>query len=288
MQVTALRPEDPVPQQEAAIHQREGVTPATVLSVRSVRRCFGELAALDGVSLDVAEGEVVAVMGPSGSGKSTLVRCIHQLEPIDAGAIYLDGELLGYEHTRGHLRPLPERKIAAQRRRMGMVFQQFQLFPHWTVLRNITEAQVRVHGRSPEQAKQRALELLERMGLADKVAAHPRELSGGQQQRVAIARAIATRPRIMLFDEPTSALDPELVDEVLAVVRDLARAGMTMIVVTHEMSFAREVADRCLFMDRGKIVEQGLPEQIFDNPHTDRLRAFLCRYAQQLNPTSEE
>lgn len=261
---------------------------ATVLSVRSIRRCFGDLAALDGVSVDVSEGEVVAVMGPSGSGKSTLVRCIHQLEPIDAGAIYLDGELLGYEYTRGHLRPLPERRVAAQRRRMGMVFQQFQLFPHWTVLRNITEAQVRVHHRTPEQAKQRALELLDRMGLADKVTAHPRELSGGQQQRVAIARAIATRPRIMLFDEPTSALDPELVDEVLAVVRDLARAGMTMIVVTHEMSFAREVADRCLFMDRGKIVEQGVPEQIFDHPKTDRLQAFLCRYAQQLHPQTEE
>lgn len=252
-----------------------------VLSVRNIRRCFGSLAALDGVSLDVAEGEVVVVIGPSGSGKSTLVRCIHQLERIDEGTMYLDGDLLGYESKWGHLRPLSDRQIAAQRKRVGMVFQQFNLFPHWTVLRNIVEPQVAVHGIPKDAARKRALELLERIGLADKAKAHPRQLSGGQQQRVAIARAVAPRPRILLFDEPTSALDPELVDEVLAVMRDLARAGMTMIVVTHEMSFACEVADRCLFMDLGRIVEEGPPEQLFDRPSSERLRAFLSRYTQQ-------
>ncbi|MFG1943916.1 amino acid ABC transporter ATP-binding protein [Nonomuraea sp. NPDC048826] len=249
-----------------------------VLRVREVRKHFGEHAALDGVSMEVREGEVVAVIGPSGSGKSTLVRCVHQLEDIDAGAMYLDGELLGYAFHRGHLRPLPDKLVAAQRSRMGMVFQQFNLFAHWSVLRNLTEAQVLVHGRSQEQAREEALRLLERVGLADKAQAHPRRLSGGQQQRVAIARALATNPRIMLFDEPTSALDPELVDEVLSVVRDLARGGMTMVVVTHEMSFAREVADRCVFMEKGRVVESGTPDEIFDHPRSPRLRAFLSRF----------
>jgi ABC-type polar amino acid transport system ATPase subunit len=253
----------------------------TVLKVRDIRRAFGPVKALDGVSLDVHEGEVVVVIGPSGSGKSTLVRCIHQLEIIDDGSMYLDGELLGYEMKRGHLRPLPDKDIADQRARMGMVFQQFNLFPHWTVLRNITEAQIVVHGTSKEAARERALGLLERIGLTDKAAAHPRQLSGGQQQRVAIARAVAPRPRILLFDEPTSALDPELVDEVLAVMRDLAKAGMTMIVVTHEMSFAQDVADRCIFMDMGRIVEEGPPDQFFQNPSSDRLRSFLSRHQQQ-------
>ncbi len=255
---------------------------APVLTVRDVRKSFGGTVALDGVSLDVFEGEVVALIGPSGSGKSTLVRCVHQLESIDGGAMFLDGELLGYERQRGHLRPLPERRVAAQRRRMGMVFQQFNLFAHWDVLRNVTEAPVRVHGRPIEEAREEAMRLLERVGLAEKATAHPRQLSGGQQQRVAIARALATRPRIMLFDEPTSALDPELVDEVLAVVRDLADGGMTMVIVTHEMSFAREVADRCVFMERGRIVEAGTPEQIFERPCSPRLRAFLSRYAGRL------
>ena len=250
-----------------------------VLRVRDVRKRFGDHVALDGVSLDVHEGEVVTVIGPSGSGKSTLARCVHQLESIDGGAMYLDGELLGYEFHRGHLRPLPDRRVAAQRGRMGMVFQQFNLFGHWSVLRNVIEAQVLVHGRRPEDARREALRLLERVGLADKADAHPRMLSGGQQQRVAIARALATNPRIMLFDEPTSALDPELVDEVLSVVLDLARGGMTMIIVTHEMSFAREVADRCVFMEKGQIVETGTPEEIFDNPASPRLRAFLSRYS---------
>ncbi|WP_460397257.1 amino acid ABC transporter ATP-binding protein [Actinophytocola sediminis] len=253
--------------------------------MRDVRRSFGAHAALDGVSLDVAEGEVVAVIGPSGSGKSTLVRCVHQLEPIDSGAMYLDGELLGFARDGAALRPLRPRQVAAQRRRMGMVFQQFQLFPHWTVLRNITEAQVRVHGRSREQARDRAMELLGKVGLTEKADAHPRQLSGGQQQRVAIARALATRPRIMLLDEPTSALDPELVDEVLTVVRDLAAAGMTMVIVTHEIAFAREVADRFVFMDRGRIVEQGPVAGVLGESTSDRLRAFLSRYTQQLAAT---
>ncbi|CAM3518507.1 amino acid ABC transporter ATP-binding protein [Kibdelosporangium persicum] len=258
-----------------------------VLSIRNVRRSFGTHAALDGVSLDVEQGEVVAVIGPSGSGKSTLVRCVHQLEPIDSGAMYLDGELLGYEHHAGRLRPLPARRVADQRRRMGMVFQQFQLFGHWTVLRNITEAQVRVHGRSREQARERAMELLGKVGLAEKADAHPGQLSGGQQQRVAIARALATRPRIMLLDEPTSALDPELVDEVLTVIRDLAAAGMTMIIVTHEIAFAREVADRYVFMDRGRVVEQGPVAGVLGDGTSDRLRAFLSRYTQQLSDSGE-
>ncbi|MFD5825283.1 amino acid ABC transporter ATP-binding protein [Lentzea sp. NPDC060358] len=256
------------------------MTDVPVLSVRNIRRSFADHAALDGVSLDVGQGEVVAVIGPSGSGKSTLVRCVHQLEPIDSGALYLDGELLGHEFAGGRLRPLPPRRVAEQRRRMGMVFQQFQLFPHWTVARNISEAQVRVHGRSREQARDRTLELLGRVGLADKADAHPRQLSGGQQQRVAIARALATRPRVMLLDEPTSALDPELVDEVLTVVRDLAAAGLTMVIVTHEIAFALEVADRFVFMDRGRIVDQGPVADVLADDRPDRLRAFLSRYTQ--------
>ncbi|WP_439658384.1 amino acid ABC transporter ATP-binding protein [Lentzea sp. HUAS TT2] len=263
------------------------MTTGPVLSVRNIRRSFGEHAALDGVSLDVAEGEVVAVIGPSGSGKSTLVRCVHQLEPIDSGAMYLDGDLLGYEHSGAGLRPLRPRQVAEQRRRMGMVFQQFQLFPHWTVERNISEAQVRVHGRSQEQARERTLELLAKVGLTEKAAAYSRQLSGGQQQRVAIARALATRPRIMLLDEPTSALDPELVDEVLTVIRDLAAAGLTMIIVTHEIAFALEVADRFVFMDRGRVVEQGPVADVLGDGTSDRLRSFLSRYTQQRDTARE-
>jgi ABC-type polar amino acid transport system ATPase subunit len=250
----------------------------TVLRLHDVRKSYGPHAALDHVSLTVDEGEVVVVIGPSGSGKSTLVRCVHQLEEIDGGAMYLDGELLGHERHRGGLRPLPARAVAAQRRRMGMVFQQFQLFPHFTALRNVAEAPRRVHGRPRADAEREALELLDRVGLRDRAHHYPRRLSGGQQQRVAIARALATRPRILLFDEPTSALDPELVDEVLAVVRGLAAEGMTMIVVTHEMAFAREVADRCVFMEAGRIVEEGPPEELFGSPRSPRLRSFLSRH----------
>lgn len=251
-----------------------------VVRMDNVRKRFGDHAALDGVSLEVSEGETVVVIGPSGSGKSTLVRCLDQLEPIDSGAMYLDGELLGFETYKGNLRALPENRVAAQRRRMAMVFQNFNLFPHFTALRNVTEAPVRVHGKASTQAKAEAAELLRRVGLADKAQAYPRQLSGGQQQRVAIARALATQPRILLFDEPTSALDPELVDEVLVVLRQLAGAGNTMIIVTHEMSFAQEVADRCVFMENGRIVESGTPDQVFGNPRSERLRAFLSRYRQ--------
>nr|WP_325210654.1 amino acid ABC transporter ATP-binding protein [Salinibacterium sp.] len=255
-------------------------TRKTVLEARGVVKRFGDTLALDGVDLSVAEGDVVAILGPSGSGKSTLVRCLHQLESIDGGAMYLDGELLGFEEHRGGLRPRSERQVEQQRRQMGMVFQQFNLFPHWSVLRNITEAPTKVHGVPAAKARARALELLEKVGLSDKADAHPRQLSGGQQQRVAIARAVAPNPRVLLFDEPTSALDPELVDEVLAVMKSLARAGMTMVVVTHEMDFAREVADRCVFMAEGRVVEEGPSAEFFASPRTDRLRSFLTRYSE--------
>ena len=248
-----------------------------LLSLRAVRKRFGGLQALDGIDLDVAEREVVALIGPSGSGKSTLVRCVHQLQPIDGGAIRLAGELLGYARSGGVLRPLAERALARQRQRMGMVFQQFNLFPHLTVLRNVIEAPLRVLGASVAEATAHAEQLLQRVGLADKRDAYPRQLSGGQQQRVAIARALAMRPLLMLFDEPTSALDPERVAEVLAVMQDLARQGTTMLVVTHEIGFAREVADRVVFMEAGRIVEQGPARQLLERPQTERLRAFLSK-----------
>ncbi|WP_019810836.1 amino acid ABC transporter ATP-binding protein [Saccharomonospora halophila] len=254
-----------------------------ILRVAGVRKSFDGERAIADVGLDVHEGEVVVVLGPSGSGKSTLIRCMHQLDAIDGGAVYLDGELLGYERRRGGLRALGERRVAVQRRRMSMVFQQFNLVPHFTVLRNITEAPRRAHGRPRAEAERDAFELLDRVGLRERARDYPRQLSGGQQQRVAIARAVATRPRILLFDEPTSALDPELVGEVLAVMRDLAAEGMTMIVVTHEMAFAREVADRCVFMEAGRVVESGPPDEVFINPRTERLRSFLSRH----NTTSD-
>ncbi|SFJ43163.1 amino acid ABC transporter ATP-binding protein [Amycolatopsis sacchari] len=257
-----------------------------VLRISAVRKHFGQVAALDGVSLDVHEGESVVVIGPSGSGKSTLIRCAHQLETIDGGALYLDGELLGYRRTPRGLRPLSERRIAEQRRRMSMVFQQFNLFPQFTVLRNVTDAAVRVHGRDRSEVDREARELLARIGLAGREDHYPWQLSGGQQQRVAIARAVLVRPRIMLFDEPTSALDPELVDEVLAVLRDLAAAGTTMVVVTHEMAFAREAADRCVFMEAGRIVEEGKPADLFSRPRTERLRAFLSRHLSEREAAS--
>jgi ABC-type polar amino acid transport system ATPase subunit len=247
------------------------------LHLQGVRKRFGDFVALDGIDLTVAEREVVALIGPSGSGKSTLVRCVHQLQPIDAGAIYVDGELQGYEGTHGQLRALGEAAIARQRQRIGMVFQQFNLFPHMTVLRNVIEGPVQVLGEDPASAIARAEELLGRVGLLAKKDAYPRQLSGGQQQRVAIARALAMRPRAMLFDEPTSALDPELVGEVLAVVKDLASQGMTMLVVTHEIAFAREVADRVVFMEAGRIVEQGPAATVLATPKTERLKAFLAR-----------
>ncbi|NUL44554.1 amino acid ABC transporter ATP-binding protein [Cellulosimicrobium funkei] len=247
-----------------------------MLEVVGLRKRFGDHAALDGIDLTVNEGEVVAILGPSGSGKSTLVRCIDQLETIDGGAMYLDGDLLGFEQGRT-LRPLTDAGVRAQRRRMSMVFQQFNLFPHWTVLRNVTEAPIAVHGVPSAQAKAAARELLAKVGLSDKADAYPRQLSGGQQQRVAIARAVAVEPRVLLFDEPTSALDPELIDEVLQTMKALAASGRTMVVVTHEMEFAREVADRCVFMAEGRVVEDRPADEFFRAPETDRLRSFLAR-----------
>ncbi|MCY1159388.1 MAG: amino acid transporter ATP-binding protein [Citricoccus sp.] len=255
-------------------------TTAPVLEIVGLRKRFGDHLALDGIDLTVNEGEVVAILGPSGSGKSTLVRCIDQLEKIDGGAMYLDGELLGFESVQ-RLRPLTDSGVRAQRRRMSMVFQQFNLFPHWTVLRNVTEAPIAVHGIARAQAKTAALDLLAKVGLSDKADAYPRQLSGGQQQRVAIARAVAVEPRVLLFDEPTSALDPELIDEVLQTMKALAASGRTMVVVTHEMEFAREVADRCVFMADGRVVEDRPAEAFFREPRTDRLRAFLARSQRQ-------
>ncbi|MGW0007025.1 amino acid ABC transporter ATP-binding protein [Nocardia grenadensis] len=247
--------------------------------VRADRVCksFGALRVLEGISLDVRHGEVLCLIGPSGSGKSTFLRCINHLEQIDAGRLYVDGELVGYREKGGKLYELHPRDAARQRREIGMVFQHFNLFPHRTVLANIIEAPVQVKKVRRADAVARAEELLDRVGLADKANAYPAQLSGGQQQRVAIARALAMDPKLMLFDEPTSALDPELVGEVLTVMRELAASGMTMIVVTHEMGFAREVADRLVFMDAGVVVEAGPPDDVLTTPAQDRTRAFLSR-----------
>jgi polar amino acid transport system ATP-binding protein len=243
----------------------------------NVLKSFHGTEVLKGIDMDVQKREVVCLLGPSGSGKTTFLRCINQLETIDGGRIWVDGDLMGYRESGGHLSRLTDRHIAAQRREIGMVFQRFNLFPHKTALENIVEAPMQVKGEKKEAATVRALELLERVGLRDKPAAYPAQLSGGQQQRVAIARALAMRPKLMLFDEPTSALDPELVGEVLDVMRELAHEGMTMIVVTHEMSFAREVADRVVFMDGGVVVEQGNPREVINNPQHERTRTFLRR-----------
>jgi polar amino acid transport system ATP-binding protein len=226
----------------------------------------------------VASGEVVVVLGPSGSGKSTFLRCINQLEAIDRGFIEVDGEQIGYRLHKDRLEKLSSHAVTLQRRKIGMVFQQFNLYPHMTALQNIIEAPIGVHGESRKAAIDNARMLLERVGLAAKADSYPRQLSGGQQQRVAIARALAIKPKLMLFDEPTSALDPELVGEVLATMRDLARQGLTMIVVTHEIGFAREAADRVIFMDGGKVVEQGKPQDVIGNPQQQRTRSFLARF----------
>jgi polar amino acid transport system ATP-binding protein len=232
---------------------------------------------LKGVDLRVRAGEVSVVIGPSGSGKSTLLRCVNHLEKIDAGRIWVAGDLIGYRERGGKLHELRDREVAAQRRSIGMVFQQFNLFPHMTVLENVMEAPVRLR-RAPRAAvRERALALLERVGLADKTSAYPAHISGGQQQRVAIARALAMQPKLMLFDEPTSALDPELVGEVLDVIRDLATEGMTMVVVTHEMGFAREVGDTLTFMDDGLVVETGSPQEVLTNPRHPRTQTFLTK-----------
>jgi polar amino acid transport system ATP-binding protein len=244
---------------------------------RNVRKSFGPLLVLKGLDLTVQPGEVVCLVGPSGSGKSTFLRCINHLEKIDAGALYVDGELLGYRRQNNRLYELRESEIAAKRARIGMVFQRFNLFSHMTVLQNVIEAPIRVKDEEPTAATEQAHALLDRVGLSDKLSAYPAQLSGGQQQRVAIARALAMKPKLMLFDEPTSALDPELVGEVLDVMRGLAEDGMTMIVVTHEMGFAREVGDRVAFIDAGVIVEYGSPTEVFDHPQQARTQAFLSK-----------
>lgn len=253
-------------------------TTKPLVRARNVHKSFDQLDVLKGIALDVMPGEVVVVLGPSGSGKSTFLRCINHLEAINKGFIEVDGEQIGYRLRKDRLEKLSSNGIARQQRKIGMVFQQFNLYPHMTVLQNIVEAPVGVHGESRKAATENAMRLLERVGLSEKATSYPRQLSGGQQQRVAIARALAIKPKLMLFDEPTSALDPELVGEVLATMRDLARQGLTMIVVTHEIGFAREAADRVVFMDGGNVVEMGKPEDVIGNPQHPRTQAFLARF----------
>jgi polar amino acid transport system ATP-binding protein len=249
-----------------------------IVQVRDVHKSFDQLEVLKGIDLDIMPGEVVVILGPSGSGKSTLLRCINHLEPINRGFIAVDGEQIGYRLRKDRLQKLSANGIARQRRKIGMVFQQFNLYPHMTVLQNVIEAPIGIHGESRQEATRNALMLLERVGLLEKASSYPRQLSGGQQQRVAIARALAIKPTLMLFDEPTSALDPELVGEVLSTMRDLAKQGLTMIVVTHEIGFAREAADRVVFMDGGKVVEIGRPEDVIGDPQHPRTKAFLSRF----------
>lgn len=251
--------------------------PPLMVDAQRVRKSFGSVSVLKGVTLQVKPGEVMCLIGPSGSGKSTFLRCINHLERVDGGRLYVDGKLSGYEERSGKLYELHPKKAAVQRRDIGMVFQRFNLFAHMTVLENIIEAPILVKGMKKDQAMARARELLDRVGLATRERAYPSQLSGGQQQRVAIARALAMEPKLMLFDEPTSALDPELVGEVLDVMRTLAVAGMTMIVVTHEMGFAREVGDHLVFMDAGVVVEAGDPRKVLADPHQERTKAFLSK-----------
>ena len=246
-----------------------------MVEARSVRKSYGSNDVLNGISLTVEQGEVLCIIGPSGSGKSTFLRCLNHLESINGGRIYVNGELMGYRQVGNVLYEMKSKDIAKARQGIGMVFQRFNLFPHLTALQNIIEAPIGVAGMNPEEAKTLGLELLEQVGLGDKGDHYPSQLSGGQQQRVAIARALAMKPKLMLFDEPTSALDPELVGDVLDVMKNLAKAGMTMIVVTHEMGFAKEVADKVVFIDKGQIVESGSPKQVLDNPQEARTRAFL-------------
>ncbi|MGE2713891.1 amino acid ABC transporter ATP-binding protein [Mycolicibacterium litorale] len=248
-----------------------------MVKAEQVCKSFGALHVLKGVTLEVGRGEVLCIVGPSGSGKSTFLRCINHLEQVNAGRLYVDGELVGYRERGDKLFELSPREAAKQRRDVGMVFQHFNLFPHRTALGNIVEAPVHVKRVKKDDAVARAKDLLDQVGLADKATAYPAQLSGGQQQRVAIARALAMNPKLMLFDEPTSALDPELVGEVLGVMKKLASEGMTMLVVTHEMGFAREVADKLVFMDGGVIVESGPPREMMSNPQHERTKAFLSK-----------
>jgi polar amino acid transport system ATP-binding protein len=247
--------------------------------VKAERVCknFGSLAVLKGISLEIARGQVLCMVGPSGSGKSTFLRCINHLEKVNAGRLYVDGDLVGYRQKGDKLYELAPRVANKQRRDIGMVFQHFNLFPHRTALGNVVEAPMQVKGMHKADAIARGRELLDRVGLSDKADTYPAQLSGGQQQRVAIARALAMDPKLMLFDEPTSALDPELVGEVLAVMRQLASDGMTMVVVTHEMGFAREVADQLVFMDGGVVVESGNPREVLKNPQEERTKLFLSK-----------
>jgi polar amino acid transport system ATP-binding protein len=247
-----------------------------MIRAEGVHKNYGRLAVLRGIDLEVAPKEVMCLIGPSGSGKSTFLRCINHLEKIDGGRLYVDGELVGYEQRGDKLYELGDREVCRKRSEIGMVFQRFNLFPHMTALGNVIEAPIRVKKEPAAKAVQRGRKLLDRVGLADKVDVYPNQLSGGQQQRVAIARALAMEPKLMLFDEPTSALDPELVGEVLDVMRGLAEDGMTMVVVTHEMSFAREAGDTLLFMDAGVIVEVGTPRDVLANPQHERTRSFLA------------
>ncbi|MGX7727770.1 amino acid ABC transporter ATP-binding protein [Rhodococcus sp. 2H158] len=254
------------------------VDPTTyAVDVRGVHKSFGSLEVLRGVDLKVRKGEVTVILGPSGSGKSTLLRTLNHLEKVDRGTVRIDGELVGYRRRGNKLHELREKDILRQRSRIGFVFQNFNLFPHLTVLENVIEAPLSAQRRDRAEVETLARELLDRVGVGDKIHDYPKQLSGGQQQRVAIARALALRPAVILFDEPTSALDPELVGEVLEVIRDLARDGATLVIVTHEIGFAREVADTVVFMDGGVVVEQGPPAQVLDRPTQERTRAFLSK-----------
>jgi len=253
------------------------MTAAQMVKAEAVHKSFGRLEVLRGIDVEVEPREVMCIIGPSGSGKSTFLRCINHLEKIDAGRLWVDGELVGYRQQGDRLFELPDREVCKKRSEIGMVFQRFNLFPHMTALENVIEAPIRVKGDAKDASVSRARQLLERVGLAEKIHAYPNQLSGGQQQRVAIARALAMQPKLMLFDEPTSALDPELVGEVLDVMRGLAKDGMTMIVVTHEMGFAREVGDSLVFMDGGVIVEKGKPRDVIANPQHERTKSFLSK-----------
>jgi len=261
------------PTTDTADSRRDEIRP--MVEITKVNKHYGHHQVLFDVDLRVDSGETVCLIGPSGSGKSTLLRCVNYLEDITSGQVLVDGALIGHRLVDGRLHELRERAACRNRTEIGMVFQHFNLFPHMTVLENITFAPVRVKGEAKDSARAHAAELLSRVGLADKAGAYPSQLSGGQQQRVAIARALAMRPKLMLFDEPTSALDPELVGEVLAVMRDLATSGMTMLCVTHEMGFARSAANRVVFMDQGRIVEEGRPDELLSRPRNERTRAFL-------------
>ena len=277
MSIITARKESTTAATPAAAGPASTVATKGQVDIHNIRKSFGNTEVLQGVSLSVPPGGVTVIVGPSGSGKSTLLRTINHLEKVDGGFITIDGELVGYQARGNKLHELREKDILKQRTNVGMVFQNFNLFPHLTALENVAEAPIVAQKRSKAEARKRGLELLDRVGLKDRADAYPRQLSGGQQQRVAIARALALEPKILLFDEPTSALDPELVNEVLDVIRELATSGTTLIVVTHEMGFARDVADTVVFIDQGRIIESGAPQDIFSNPREERTRSFFSK-----------